>query len=67
MSLEDYYNHEKHAHTRLRENICKRLSISRETFYIRLRRNRWSTIEQEAIADLLSMEVKSLFPDTVKS
>lgn len=63
MSLEDYYNQAKQSHTVLREKICRRLSISRETFYGRLRNGSWTTLEKEAIADLLEMDVQTLFPE----
>jgi len=64
MSLKDYYIHEKKSHVRLREAICKRLDIGRETFYNRLRDNNWSTLEKEAIAELTEKKIAELFPET---
>lgn len=63
MSFKDYYINEKMSHLRLRESVCERLSISKETFYIRLRSNNWSNLEKEAISDLLEIEMSELFPD----
>ncbi len=63
MSLKDYYIQEKTSHVRLRESICQRLDISRETFYNRMKDDNWSTIEKEAIAKLICKNIDELFPE----
>lgn len=67
MSLKDYYKSEKTNYLRLRNAICERLGISKETFYIRLKLNNWSPIEKDAISEITGESVDQLFPETVES
>lgn len=66
MSFKDYYEKEKKSHLALRDAICDLLKISKETFYLRLRENNWTSLEKSAIADMLGIDVEKLFPsDTI--
>lgn len=64
INFKDYYFSIKQISPRaeFRTRICKRLDISEWTLWNKIRDNRFTKLEREAIADEVGMDIETLFP-----
>jgi hypothetical protein len=53
ISFRDYYQEQKVKHLELRERICHELEISKETFYLKLRKGDFTKLQQRIIAGIV--------------
>jgi len=66
-SLKTQYADLKSAPTKFREEICRVLGISHETFFIRMRNDSWTDQEKILISNFLELDIEELFPETSES
>ncbi|MFW5831261.1 MAG: hypothetical protein ACOCVA_03360 [Prolixibacteraceae bacterium] len=52
--------------TEFRNQVCKSLGISKETFYYKKRNDSWTKLEQEYLSELTGIPVNIAFPKTEK-
>ena len=57
-----YYERLKKEPSRLRDDICKKLDISKETFYVKLRNNEFDYPQKVVISQILETPIETLFP-----
>jgi hypothetical protein len=67
MTFTDYYTKLKKNHITLRDQVCKELSISTETFYLKMKNNTWDPGQRLILSNLTSIPEKELFPNTSKN
>lgn len=59
-----YYEHLKKKPSELRDEICDKLEISKETFYVKLRNNDFDYPQKVVISQIVEIPVTDLFPET---
>lgn len=64
MNFRNYYNDLKKQPAELRNEICQKLGISQETFYVKLRNNEFDYPQQVVISQILEQPIEVLFPQT---
>lgn len=62
LSLKALYEEKKDAHTKFREDIMELLGCSRETFFIRIKNDSWTSPEKTLISQHLDIDIEILFP-----
>jgi uncharacterized protein YueI len=60
-----YYKSLKMKPTELRDHICEKLEISKETFYVKLRNNSFDYPQKVVIAQIIETPVEILFPENI--
>jgi len=65
LTFKDYYQsiENKSPRTQLRAKICARLGIADSSLFDKIRNNRFTILEKEAIAELCQEPVSILFPE----
>jgi len=66
ISFKDYYQNLKEGPKKLRDEICKKLQISHETFYVKYRTGTFSYPQQVVISQIIGQPIEVLFPKTEK-
>lgn len=59
-----YYEHLKKKPSELRDEICEKLGISKETFYVKLRNNDFDYPQKVVIAQIVENSIEVLFPES---
>ena len=57
-----YYEKLKRKPSELRDDICAKLEISKETFYVKLRNNDFDYPQKVVIAQIVESPIEILFP-----
>jgi len=65
MTFEDYYQTLKKSPLVFRDQACKKLEISPETFYLKKKNNSWDPGQKLVLAKLTGIPEKELFPNPV--
>lgn len=63
MSFKDYYHGLKKQHVELRNEICEKLGISPETFYVKFRENGFNYPQKLVISQIVNQPIEVLFPN----
>lgn len=63
MNFRAYYENLKKKPAELRDEICEKLGISKETFYVKLRNNEFDYPQKVVIAQIVGVGVEVLFPE----
>lgn len=65
MDFRAYYETLKKKPTDLRDEICLKLGISKETFYVKLRNNDFDYPQKVVISQIIESPVETLFPENI--
>lgn len=63
ISFEDYFENLKTSHVAFRDEICEKLNISKETFYLRKKTGNWTYPEKVVISQLTGIAIDDLWPE----
>ena len=63
MDFKAYYDDLKKKPAELRNEICQKLGISQETFYVKLRNNDFDYPQKVVISQMLEQSIEVLFPE----
>ena len=67
MDFKAYYENLKKQPANLRNEICEKLNISQETFYVKLRNNDFDYPQQVVISQILCQPIEILFPQVAEA
>lgn len=65
MDFRAYYEALKKKPAELRNEICDKLGISKETFYVKLRNNDFDYPQKVVIAQIIDTPIDILFPENI--
>jgi hypothetical protein len=67
MNFSDYYSTLKKTPLVFRDQACKKLEISPETFYLKKKNNSWDPGQKLILAQLTGIPEEELFPKSAKN